>query len=128
MDLLIKSSAILLLGSLVSLLIRKSNPELALLLNLASVTLVFILAFSVAEEIKSTMESVNRMTDNAAVMTYPVLKCLAVAAITRLCSELCRDASQGAASSAIELMGTICALSVSLPLIMSVVKTIGGLL
>ncbi len=128
MELLIKASAVLLAASLVGVLIRKNSPELSLLLNLASVALVFVLALSVLGEIKRTMETIGNMTRNAGTLTFPVLKCLAIAAITKISAELCRDASQSAASSAVELMGTVCALGIAAPLIMSVVKTIGGLL
>lgn len=128
MELLFKAAALLLIGSLIGLLIRKNSPELALLVNLASVTVVFLLSSSVANEWRSAVETVGRLTKNTGVMTHPVLKCLAVAIISRLSAELCRDASQGAASSAVELMGTVCALSIALPLILSVVKVIGGLL
>ncbi len=55
------------------------------------------------------------------------MKCLDIAAVSRLSAELCRAASQGAASAVVDLMGTVCALSVAMPLILSVVNTIGGL-
>ena len=61
-------------------------------------------------------------------MIRPVLKCLAIAIITKITSELCRDASQNTASAAIELLGTVCALSVAMPLIVSMLKTVGGLI
>lgn len=128
MDILVKASALLLVSSLIGLLIRRNSPELSLLINLASVTVVFLLSCSVAGDIRNALDKVSRLTQNAGTYTYPVLKCLAIAALTRVSSELCRDASQGAASSAVELMGTLCALSVAMPLIMSVVQTIGGLL
>ena len=123
-----KASALLMVGSLVGVLIRKNSPELSLLLNLASVTAVFLLLSSVLAELRSTLGTADRLIQNAGALTHPVLKCLAIAIITRLSAELCRDASQGAASSAIELMGTVCALCVAMPLVMSIVKTIGGLL
>ncbi|MBR4548656.1 MAG: hypothetical protein IKO83_01900 [Oscillospiraceae bacterium] len=128
MDILVKASALLLVSSLIGLLIRRNSPELSLLINLASVTVVFLLSCSVAGDIRNALDKVSRLTQSAGTYTYPVLKCLAIAALTRVSSELCRDASQGAASSAVELMGTLCALSVAMPLIMSVVQTIGGLL
>ena len=48
MDLLYKTAAAMLLASLMALLIRKSNPELALLINLMAVTLAFFAAGSYA--------------------------------------------------------------------------------
>ena len=128
MDLLLKASALLLVASLIGLLLRRNNPELGLVLSLTAVTLVFLLAGSLGEAFKAFTETVGKLTENGAALTYPVLKCLGIAILTRVTAELCRDASNAAASSAVELIGTVCALCVALPLILSIVKTIGGLL
>ena len=128
MDLLLKASALLLVASLIGLLLRRNNPELGLVLSLTAVTLVFLLAASLGAAFKEFTETVGKLTENGAALTYPVLKCLGIAILTRITAELCRDASNAAASSAVELMGTVCALCVALPLILSIVKTIGGLL
>lgn len=127
MNVILKASALFLTGSLIGILLRKNNPEFALLLSLATITTVFIGCTSIAGELKAFVETVQKMSQDSA-LTYPVWKCLAIAVITRISSELCRDASQGAASSAMEFTGTICALCVAMPLILSVAKTIGGLL
>ena len=128
MDLLLKASALLLVASLIGLLLRKNSPEMGLVLSLSAVTIVFFLTASVGEAFKEFAETVGKLTENGAALVYPVLKCLGIAILTRVTAELCRDASQAAASSAVELMGTVCALCVALPLILSIVKTIGGLL
>ena len=128
MELLMKASALLLISSLTGLLIRKGVPELALLLCIAAVTGVFLMASSLAGEWKVFIDTVRALTKDAPVFTHPILKCLSIAVITQITSELCRDASQGAASSAIELMGTVCALCTAMPLILSILKTLGGLL
>ena len=45
-----------------------------------------------------------------------------------MCSALCADASERSLAAAVELAGTVCALSVSLPLIVSVLKLMGSLI
>ena len=67
------------------------------------------------------------ISGTASAFTAPVLKCAAVAIVTKLSAELCRDASQGAAAGAVELAGTVCALSIAMPLVMSMLKMIGGI-
>ena len=128
MDLLIRASALLVVSSLTGLLIRKNNPEFALLLCLSSVTTVFLMTASLAGELTAFMDTIDTLTSSSAILTTPVLKCLAIAVITQITSELCRDASHGAASSAAEFTGTVCALCAAMPLILSVMRTIGGLL
>ena len=46
---------------------------------------------------------------------------------SRFSAESCRDASQNAAASAVEFAGAACSLGVVLPLLVSVLKTLGGL-
>ena len=128
MELLVKAAALLLVSALISLLIQKRLPELALLLCLSAVTVVFVMTVSVAEEIKGFIDTVRTMTKDTAALTYPVLKCLSIAILTQIASELCRDAGQGAASSTVELTGTVCALCTAMPLVQSILKSIGGLL
>ena len=127
MDVLLKASILFLTSSLVGVLLRKGNPELTLVLSLTAITTVFILAAAVAEELRVFADAIQSMTENST-LTSPVWKCLAIAAVTRVTSELWRDASQGAASSAMELTGTLCAMCVAMPLILSLARTIGGLL
>ena len=58
----------------------------------------------------------------------PVLKCMAAAVVTKLTADLCRDASQTAAASAVELAGTLCALGILLPLLTTVLKMLESFL
>ena len=57
----------------------------------------------------------------------PIVKCLAIAIVTRFATDLCRDASQNALASAVEMAGTACAMTAVLPLLLSVMKMIGEL-
>ncbi len=128
MNLLFRTAAILLLSVLLSILLRKGVPELALLLSLAAICTVLVTALETAKQLRDLVYTTQSILRNADMLTAPVLKCLGIAVTTRIASELCRDASQGAASAALEFMGTVCALTVALPLILSLLKSIGGLL
>ena len=72
-------------------------------------------------------KDLNSQAGSNETLTGPVLKCVAIAIITKVTAELCKDASQGAAASAVELAGTVCAMSAAMPLIMSMLKMIGGM-
>ena len=128
MNLLFRAAAVLLLSALLSILLRKEIPELALLLSLTAICTVLVTALETAKQRRALVSTVQSILKNADMLTAPVLKCLGIAVTTRIASELCRDASQGAASAALEFMGTICALTVAMPLILSLLKSIGGLL
>jgi stage III sporulation protein AD len=128
MDLLIRAAAVLLLSSLIGILLRKQVPELSLLLSLASVCFVFAATLTSAASFRDFLDTIRPLIRSEDMLTVPVLKCLSIAVTTQIASELCRDASQGAASAVLEFMGTVCALSVAMPLLLSLVKTLGGLL
>ena len=79
-------------------------------------------------QFRSLFDTVSVLLPDSEIMIRPVLKCLAIAVITKITAELCQDASQNTASAAIELIGTVCALSVAMPLIVSMIKSVGGLI
>lgn len=128
MDLLYKTAAAMLLASLMALLIRKTNPELALLINLMAVTLAFFAAGSYAFGIRDLSDTVKTMMHGKGNYVDPILKCVAVSFVTRISSDLCKDSAQSASASALEVLGTVCAMGIAMPLILNVLMTIGGLL
>lgn len=128
MELLLKASAALLLSALVGLLLRKNAPELGLLLSMAAVTAVFAAACGFLEPFRELIQTTGKLLGEEEPLLRPVVKCLAVALVTRFAGDLCRDASQTAAASALEFAGTVCAFAVAAPLLLSVVKSLGGLL
>lgn len=127
MELVFKAAAAALTASAAALLIKRTNPEISLLLGACTAALIAIAAMGFAKGLRELSDAVKTISDSSAVYTAPVLKCAAVAIVTKLASELCRDASQGAAASAVELAGTVCALSIAMPLVMSMLKMIGGM-
>lgn len=128
MELMLRSAAVLLLSALTALILKKNAPELALMLSFVALCTVFLSLLDTVRQFRSLFDTVTVLLPDSEMMIRPVLKCLAIAIITKITSELCRDASQNTASAAIELLGTVCALSVAMPLIVSMLKTVGGLI
>ena len=122
-----KAAAAALIAGMMGLLIKRSNPEISLLLSAAAVTMIGIAAMSFAGEIKGLVKTVKTLCGTSDVFRAPVLKCTAVAIRTQLTAELCRDASQGACAAAVELAGTVCAMCLAMPLIMNMLKMMGGM-
>lgn len=127
MELLIKAGAAALTAAAIGLLIKSRNPELSLLLSACTVALILIASLGFAQSLEELAEAVRTVAGSTQTLTTPVLKCVAIAIVTKICTELCRDSSQAAAAAAVELAGTVCALSVAMPLIMSMLRMIGGM-
>jgi len=127
MELIIKSAATALIAAVVGLLIKRSNPEISILLSSCTVAVIITSAIGFANGIKELAETVRIIGGGSETFALPVLKCVAIATITKLSTELCRDNSQVALASAVEFAGTLCAVSVTMPFVMSMLKMIGAM-
>ncbi len=128
MELIWKTAAASVLAAVVSLMLKKHNPETALLLGAITAVCIAVSALGLLSGFAELRAQARQMLGSESeVLLAPVLKCLAISIVTRLTAELCRDASQQAAAAAVDLAGTACSVAVVLPLLMSVLKKIGGL-
>ena len=129
MNLVWKAAAAALFSAVMGLLLKRHYPEGALLLGSVTALGILIASMGLLDGLRSLREQVGRMMgQDRELLIGPVLKCLSIAIITRLAADLCRDASQSAAASSVELAGTVCAMTTALPLLLSVLKMIGGML
>ena len=128
MDILIKTCGLLLTAACSALLIRRSNPEISLLVSIAAVCAALSAAVLLLKPLGELRQIARTMYGAGDAYILPVLKCGAAAIVSKLCADICREASQNAAASAIELVGTLCALGAAMPLLRSMLDTIGELL
>lgn len=128
MEALIKICGALLAASCAALLVRKSNPELTIPLSLGAICAVFALALTLTRPLIELWDRVRELYGVGDVYLLPILKCVAAAMIAKLTADLCREASQNAAASAVEFLGVLCALGAALPLIGNMLGVIGELL
>ena len=128
MGIAVKAAAIGVTGSILALLLRRSVPELSLLVSLAAGLAAASLCIGVTAELTAAYENLAEKSGVSSALLTPVIKCVGIALVTELGAQLCKDASQGAAASFVELCGTLCALYVALPLISSLVSVVEGLI
>ncbi|MBR4579451.1 MAG: hypothetical protein IKO22_07590 [Oscillospiraceae bacterium] len=128
MEIVTRAAACAVVGSLLALLLRKYTPELSLLAALVTGGAVVWLCAGVCGRIVETLGTIAERSGVEAVYLSPVLKCVAIGAVTRMASQLCRDAQQGSVGAAVELCGAACALYVSLPLVESLLSVVERLL
>jgi stage III sporulation protein AD len=114
-------------GSLSALLIKRSNPEMSLALSFAVGAIVMAFALELFSDLREIIDMAVEASGISSAIIVPVLKCVGIGVVTRLSSELCRDAGQGSIASSVELAGAACALYVALPLIKTLLKMIGEL-
>jgi len=128
MELLIKAAALAVTGAMLGLVLKKNVPELAFALLLAAAGLVLLLSARAADGLGAVIGRAEAASGLSAAVTAPVMKCAGIGIITRLSADLCADAGQSAASQAVEICGTVCALTAAIPLMESFFAMIEGLL
>ena len=128
MEAMAKLAAVGVTAVVLSAVLRKNTPELALLLALAAG--LWMLALT-ARGLGAVVELMNELAEQAGlseVLLEPVVKTVALSILTRLTVEICRSAGEGGVAAFVETAGAVLALLAALPLIRAVAQMMGELL
>ena len=128
MELLIKAAAISITVSILTLLLKKTSPEAAMLLLIAASCGVLFLAMELIGSLSDFIDLAAELSGLSPSVVAPVLKCVGIAVISRIASDLCKDAGALAIASSVELVGTAAALFVAMPLLQTLIRMIGDLI
>ena len=123
-----KLAAVGVTAVVLSAVLRKNTPELALLLALAAG--LWMLALT-ASGLGAVVELMNELAEQAGlseVLLEPVMKTVALSILTRLTAEICRSAGEGGVAAFVETAGGVLALLAALPLVRAVARLMGELL
>ena len=123
-----KCAALAVFSSLATLLVRRVNPEISFVLSAVTVTVLLLACGGVMDELLRALRETQVIFGTSAAELKPMLKCLGIAMASRFGADLCRDASQSALAAAVETAGSLCAAAVAMPVILSLMTTIGGML
>ena len=96
MALVTQAAALCVIAALLGLVLRRSNPEITLLLALAAAAAVLL---ALTEPLTELLRFLERLAE-------------------------CRDAGESALAAALEFAGTVCALLTALPLLRAVLELI----
>jgi len=127
MDIITKVSAAAICASVLSLIIKKTNPELSVLMSLAVISIIVFAGLSAAEGAAGIIEEIKSILTDCTDYLLPVMKCAGIGIITGCASRLCRDSAQSSVASAVELVGTMCAAAAAAPMITAALRLIGDL-
>lgn len=116
METVIRLSALCLTGALLAVLLKRTNPDMALLLALAVCGAVLLLLAEPLQEIRDFFTQLSDWGGLPVELFTPLVKTVGIALVSRTGSDLCRDAGEGAMASLVETAGAVTAILVSLPL------------
>lgn len=120
MEYIVKVAAVCLLGAVLALFLRKSNPELSLLLALAVCAAVLTVLIRGLGDVYHFLGEIVLWGGLSADLFSPLWKTVGIALIARTGTELCKDAGENAMASLIEITGAFGAILVAIPLFQAV--------
>lgn len=130
MELMAKVTVICVVVALTALLLERDTPELGLLLTLAAIAVVMGFALSYYQDVLDLLETLLSQAGLDAELFTPILKIIAISLVSKLGSDVCKDSSQKALASIVDMTGTFCALAAAQPLFswaLGLLKELGGM-
>ena len=127
MEFVMKAAALAVAAGILSAVIKKNNPEFSLLLGLVCAAVIIYTCLSAAEKTVGFLQTLNDLTGLSPDIFGIVLKAVAVSIVTKGASDICKDAGQSAASSAVELSGSVAVIYLAIPLFEQMISMIQAL-
>lgn len=103
-------------------LLKKQTAEQAILLTAGVLVLILYRCLSYVMPIIDTLESLFVRAGIESAYFSVLLRSVAASLVTRLCADLCRDGGSQALASLVEIVGTVAALLISMPVLETVIK------
>ena len=128
MEAMAKLAAMGVTAVVLSAVLKKNTPELALLLALAAGLWMLALA---ADGLGAVVELMRELAGQAGLseaLLEPVVKTVALSILTKLTVEICRSAGEGGVAAFVETAGAVLALLAALPLVRAVAQLMEELL
>ena len=123
-----KLTAVGVTAAVLSAVLKRNTPELAMLLALCAGLWMLALA---AEGLGAAVALMRELAGQAGLseaLLEPVMKTVALSILTKLTVEICRSAGEGGVAAFVETAGAVLALTVALPLVRAVAQMMGELL
>ena len=120
MEWMVKVAAVAIAAAELGTVLRKSTPELALLLALCAGLWITGVAAGGLGTVVALMEELAGLSGLSEELLEPVVKTVALSILTRLTAEICRSAGEQGIAAFVETAGTVLALAVALPLVRAV--------
>ena len=128
MEAMAKLTAVGVTAVVLSAVLKKNTPELALLLALAAGLWMLALVADGLGAVVVLMEALAQQAGLSEALMEPVVKTVALSILTKLTVEICRSAGEGGVAAFVETAGVVLALLVALPLVRAVAQLMGELL
>lgn len=116
------------IAAVLSVMLKKYNPEISMLVAVGAGVVVFALILS---KISPALTQVNNLLSRAGMpVQYGgiLLKSLGICFLCQFSSDACKDAGQSALASKVELAGKLMIVLIALPMIEDITQTAVGII
>jgi stage III sporulation protein AD len=110
--------------TLLTLIIKRERPELAVQLSLTLVIMVFLMVLGKISVILDLFRDLAEKANISQMYLNTILKIIGIAYITEFGAQVCRDAGEGAIAGKIEFAGKVFVMIMAIPIIALVLDTI----
>ena len=123
-----KLTAVGVTAAVLSAVLKRNTPELAMLLALCAGLWMLALAAVGLGAAVALMRELAGQAGLSEALLEPVVKAVALSILTRLTAEICRSAGEGGVAAFVETAGSALSLMAALPLVRAVAQLMGELL
>ena len=106
------------------IILKNQKPEIALICVIASSVIMLTLVF---DELKSVINLINSLIENSSIDSFYIkiiLKVIGISYIVEFGRDICTDAGESAIANKIEMAGKVIIVSLSIPIIASLVDIV----
>ncbi len=128
METILRLAAVCVISAVLAVFIKKTSPEMGLMVTLSVCTVVMVALLVPIREIVQLLNQMMSWTGMSEDVFAPLLKTLGIALICRVGGDLCRDAGQSAMASLVEMGGAFGVVLVSMPLLRAVWEMLQSLI
>ena len=122
-----KVIALGLIGTIFSVLLKKENPQIAMLTAAATGILIFLMLCSPLGELISLLRETAEQAGVGEGYFGIVLKVIGIAYLTQFGAQLCTDAGESAIAAKIEMAGKVLMMAAAAPVLTGLLETVIGL-
>lgn len=113
-----------LIGTVMAVIIKERNKELALMVSLVTGLLIFVFAVSKIGAVIRVLEKLASLANINIFYLSTILKIIGIAYIAEFGAQICRDAGEGATAVKIEFAAKVLVIVLALPVIVAILESI----
>lgn len=125
---IIQITVVGIIGTILIMTIKKESPGIAVLMSIAVGVIIFLAVTAKVSAVADMLFEITEKMDLDIKYVGLILKIIGIAYISQFGAQICADAGQGSIASKIELAGKIMIMTISAPVLLSLIDLITDLI